>query len=73
MARARRNPDDNILIAVDSAIVNLDGVMYELHRGITRVRASHELAKAHPDLFKLIDVHYDVEQATAAPGEKRGA
>lgn len=69
---ARRNPDDEILIAADSAVVNLDGELIQLHRDVTRVRASHDLAKQFPGLFKPIDVHYDVEQATASPGEKRG-
>jgi hypothetical protein len=72
MARARRNPDEEILIAVDSGAVTVEGREYIVHKGITRVRAAHPLAKAMPDLFKPIDVHYDVEQATAAPGEKRG-
>lgn len=72
MAR-RRNPDEQILIATTSGVwVDADGVEYPYFRGITRVRAVHPLARAVPDAFKPVDVHYDVEQATAAPGEKRG-
>lgn len=72
MARARRNPDNEILIAIDSGVVNVDGEMYPVTRGVTRVRAAHPLAKAAPGLFKPIEVHYDIEQATSAPGELRG-
>ena len=43
--------------------------------GITRVREGHPLLKTYPDWFRLADdlaVHYEVEAATAAPGELRG-
>ena len=38
-----------------------------------RVRKGHELLKKYPEYFDAadVDVAYDVEQATAAPGEKR--
>ena len=38
------------------------------------VRAGHPLLKGREDLFKPAEnvVRFDVEQATAAPGEKRG-
>lgn len=71
MAR-RRNPDQEILIATVSGIwVDRDGTEYPYFQGQTRVRASHPLAKAVPGAFKTLDVHYDVEQATDAPGERR--
>ena len=43
-------------------------------RGVTRVRAGHPLLKGREYLFEPVDltVHYDIEEATAAPGEKRG-
>lgn len=39
-----------------------------------RVRAGHDLLRLYPDYFEPADTHvqYDVEQATAAPGELRG-
>jgi hypothetical protein len=44
-------------------------------KGITRVREGHWLLKQVPYAFEPADehVHYDIEQATAAPGEKRAA
>lgn len=37
-------------------------------------RADHELVKNYPSLFEPVDniIRFDVEQATQAPGEKRG-
>lgn len=73
MARARRNPDDEVLIANDSGVwVDSDGVEHPFTKGVTRVRASHPLARAMPSAFEQITVHYDVERTTAAPGERRG-
>lgn len=63
--------DGKIFVAVDSAAFELDGEMVVVHKGVTRVREGHPMLKAHETLFKPIDVHYDVEQATRAPGEKR--
>ena len=39
-----------------------------------RVRNGHDLLKCHAEFFKPADdgIMYDVEQATAAPGERRG-
>ena len=70
----KRSTND-VLIAKLTGIVNLDGERYPIRAGITRVRAGHALARAHPELFDPADVgiHYDVEQATAAPGEARAA
>jgi hypothetical protein len=38
------------------------------------VREGHEVLRQRPDAFELANQHvaHDVEQATAAPGEKRG-
>jgi hypothetical protein len=40
-----------------------------------KVRAGHPMLRTQGENFEPVDttVHYDVEQATAAPGEKRGA
>lgn len=62
---------ETILIARDSGVVEIKGESFTVTRAVTRIRADHPLAKAAPHLFTELDVHYDVEQATAAPGEKR--
>lgn len=72
MAGRRRNPDDDIMIAVDSGVIVIDGREQQVFKGVTRARRSHEIVKAMPDLWKKIDVHFDVEQMTAGPGELRG-
>jgi len=65
----------DIYVATESGTCDIKGRQYPFTKGVTRVRAGHELLKACPDYFELVSehVHYDVEQATAAPGEKRGA
>lgn len=66
---------DTIYIAKESGSAEVDGQAYVFIKGVTRVRGGHPLLKGHEELFEPVDmtVHYDVEQATAAPGEKRGA
>jgi hypothetical protein len=51
----------------------LDGEEVRVAQG-ERVRKGHALLRSHADMFQPVDeeVHYDVEQATAAPGELRG-
>lgn len=68
----RKRPEDEILVAADDGTITIDEDTFYLRRGITRVRASHPMVERAPHLFKELDVHYDVEQATAAPGERRG-
>lgn len=65
---------DDVYVATDTFATEINGVPQVIHEGITRVRAGHELLKRFPDWFAPVDtgVDYDVEQATAAPGEKRG-
>lgn len=63
--------DGKIFVAVDSAAFEYDGDMIVVHKGVTRVREGHPMLKEHQELFKPIDVHYDIEQATRAPGERR--
>lgn len=70
---ARKPSPDDVLVASESFSGALaDGTSFSAQRDNTRIRASHPAAKRWPDYFKPIDVHYDVEQATASPGEKRG-
>lgn len=62
----------DILVANETGMIIVDGERYMIHKGVTRVRKGHPMIKGNEALFKPIDVHYDVEQATRAPGEKRG-
>lgn len=64
--------DPEIYVADESAVLYAAGQQYVVHKGVTRVRAGHPLLKRNAHLFRALDVHYDVEQATARPGEKRG-
>jgi hypothetical protein len=63
-----------IYVAKESFAVTLDGSPVVIRKGITRVSEGHSLLKGREHLFEPIDehVHYGVEQATKAPGEKRG-
>ena len=59
-------------IANESFSTNVDGTDQAFHAGVTRVSA--EWLDTHPQLAHLFDpmsFHFDVVQATAAPGEKR--
>jgi len=63
-----------IYVAKDAFVVDLDGGSYTISKG-TRVREGHEILKGgRLDLFEeqSDQVDYDIETATAAPGEKRG-
>ena len=62
---------DDILIATRSFATYIDGKKVMVRKGVTRVRQGHQLARENPERFKPINVHYDIEQATKAPGEKR--
>ena len=59
-----------IVVARESFVAEHEGRELLVSAG-TRVRAGHPLAKAHPDLFEPAEPRPDIEQATAAPGEKR--
>ena len=69
-----RTKQPDLYVAKEEFHVELDGERLFVHKG-ERVRAGHQLLRVYGDYFEPIDtkVHYDVEQATAAPGEKRGA
>ena len=64
-----------LLVAADSFVLNLDGREIAFKKG-DLIEAEHPVVKKHPDLFEPILLRYPiedrVEQATAAPGEKRG-
>lgn len=75
MPKTKARPrSEQIYVAIDSFTTDLpDGTPVFVYKDTTRVREGHALLKGREHLFKPIDVEYDVEQATAAPGEKRGA
>lgn len=64
----------DIYVATETFATEVEGVSQVIHAGLTRVREGHSLLKAFPDYFAPVDtsVDYDVEQATAEPGVKRG-
>lgn len=63
----------DIYVAQASGMVLMDGRRYRIRRGQTTARAGHPILKAHGNMFEVLQVDFDttVEQATAAPGEKR--
>lgn len=72
MAPRSRNQAD-IYVAKTSFACELDGEPVQVTAG-ERIRVGHPLLRAQPGHFEPVDstVHYDVEQATAGPGERRG-
>lgn len=63
-----------IYVATDSGIVQLDdGTQLTIQAGVTRVREGHPLLEGRELLFRKLDVHYDVEEATSRPGQVRTA
>lgn len=60
-----------IYVATETYTTDLDGVPVSVTKDTTRVREGHDLIKRNPQYFKELNVHFDVEQATAAPAEKR--
>lgn len=72
MGRPRKHPDSDVMIAKTSAVITLDGNEVVIVEGVTRAHRGHEIVQKWPGFWKPIDVHYGVEQMTAAPGEQRG-
>lgn len=70
----RKRSEQEIYVAKVSFSCELDGEQLFVAEG-ERVRAGHPLLRAQAGFFEPVDttVRYDVEQATAAPGELRGA
>lgn len=65
--------EGRILVAIDSFSRRFEGADHSFQKDVTRVRAGHPILKGIEHLFKPIEAHYEVEAASAAPGEKRGA
>jgi hypothetical protein len=63
----------DFLAAKETFATELDGVPIVVHRK-ELVRSGHPLIDANPEKFEPAEraTRFDVEQATAAPGEKRG-
>lgn len=70
----RKRSTTDIYVAKTAFSCELDGERLTINKG-ERVRAGHALLRAQAEYFEPADttVAYDVEQTTAAPGEKRGA
>ncbi len=66
---------DAVWVATETFACEVDGAGVIVHAGETRVREGHPMLDAYRGSFQLADqgIHFDtVEQATAAPGERRG-
>lgn len=65
-------PKTDIYIANQDFVTTIDGKRRKFTRNQSTVRAGHEILRRVPKrFFRLMEVDHDVEQATAAPGEKR--
>lgn len=73
MGRPRKHPDEGrrVYVPKEDFWTDVDGVPTLFKRDMTRVREGHDLLRTHGNLFEVIHVQYDVEQATDAPGELR--
>ena len=69
----KQEPKAEIYVARSTGVIRIKGESFTYIAGRTRVRAGHPLLKALPDKFQPLSLDYDLEQATAAPGERRGA
>lgn len=74
MAAADKESGDDVMVARESFVTNIDGDDHTVHAGKTRIRRSHPLYLAKPEAWELFDNGPTlVEAATRGPGEKRGA
>src|ERR1044072_2632061 len=67
--------EGGVFVATESfSTVDESGAPLIVHKGATRVRDGHFLVRTYPHYFENADtnVQYDVEEATAVPGERRG-
>jgi hypothetical protein len=63
-----------MLVAKESCQVEIAGTVYNVQKGQTRVDESHPLVAATPpEYWEPLKATFEVEQATAAPEEKRKA
>lgn len=71
MAKKEAAERGEILVATESFARRFEGADHAFHAGVTRVRAGHPILRGIEHLFEPIQAHYEVESATAAPGEAR--
>lgn len=74
MSRSANRTSD-IWVATETFACQIDGEQVIVHQGETRVRVGHPLLDRYEGYFEPVnsDVHFDIEEATAEPGRKRGA
>ncbi|MDH5278196.1 MAG: hypothetical protein OEW53_04025 [Actinomycetota bacterium] len=72
MAGARKQPKGKIYVATQNFTTDYDGVPVSVTAGVTHVREGHPMLLGREVFFKELEVEYEMEAATAAPGEKRG-
>ena len=72
MAKVRAVERGEMLVAIESFSHRFEGADHAFVLGVTRVRSGHPILRGIEHLFKPIEPHYEVEAASAAPGEKRG-
>lgn len=75
MGRRSEAPGGAVYVATETfATVDDAGAPLVVHKGATRVREGHGLLDRYPHYFEEanLHVHYDIEAATAEPGELRG-
>lgn len=62
-----------IYVANESGVASVEGFgELVFTKGVTRVREGHPILKQLGHYFEPLTVQYEVEDTTAAPGEKRG-
>lgn len=71
MAQKTPTSGRTVYVPTDSFVAELDGVEVTFREGETTVDEDHPILAKYPHLFKPQPVRYTVEQATAAPGERR--
>jgi hypothetical protein len=72
MTKTTEQPQGEILVAKETFTKRFQGADYTFTAGRDRVRAGHPILQGIEHLFEPIWPHYEIEQATSAPGEKRG-
>jgi hypothetical protein len=65
--------EGKILVAKESFVIRWEGADVVFVAGETFVEEGHPILEGREKLFRPLAAHYRVEQATAWPGETRGA
>lgn len=71
MMKEKPTAAGRILTPIEAFVIRWEGVDVVLKPDETRVREGHPILAGREHQFREIRVQYDMEQATAAPGEKR--